>query len=77
MNEIEIAITCAGARRTGADARDAPQPGGPLEEHDIEGHTVASLVSPGTELAWILRAALFRLIRAIRASSKLSAWARA
>ena len=51
MSEFEIVITAAERAELQALRSNAPLPDSPIGEHDVAGHTLASLVSPGTELA--------------------------
>ena len=52
MNETEIAVTAPERAELLPLRASEPHPGGPLGEHDVEGHTLVTAVSPGTELSW-------------------------
>ena len=53
MSEHEIAVTASERAELIALRETEPNPGSPLGELDVAGHTIATLVSPGTELSWM------------------------
>ena len=52
MSEFEIVIPAKETAELRPSRVEQPQPGGPLKEDEVEGHTVVTVVSPGTELSW-------------------------
>ena len=52
MTEREIVITAPKTAELKPLRADQPQPGTPLADGEVEGHTVVTAVSPGTELSW-------------------------
>ncbi|HEV8245193.1 MAG TPA: zinc-binding alcohol dehydrogenase [Polyangiaceae bacterium] len=49
--ELEIAVVAPERAELRALRPDQPKPGDPLAEDEVEGHTLVSAVSPGTELS--------------------------